>query len=142
VLGYFAWLDEMSLRLLERWPGRVVTVDTLAPRVAVEAELLAALGLASLPPAPAPTAEELRPYIGRYVPEAGRGAPVTVTLEGCTLHASLFWQAGTALEPETGDLFQVRAASATVRFLRDEAGALCGLEYTHFFGTQRYVRAP
>jgi hypothetical protein len=140
VLDFFAWLDTTAYQLVQRWPGDVVTVNTLAPRAQVEAEILSAVGLPPVAVPQRPPPEELQQYVGSYVRDGGDGLPVIVSLVSGTLHESLFWDSGTALDREDGDLFRVRAASATVRFLRTERGANSGLTYRHFFGVDSYVR--
>jgi hypothetical protein len=140
VLDFFAWLDNLGHQLIQRWPGDVVTVNTLAPRAQVEAQILLALGLPPVAPPQRPPPEELQQYVGSYVRDGGDGPPVTVSLVSDTLHASLFWDSGTALDREDGDLFRVRAGSATVRFLRTERGAISGLTYRSFHSVDTYMR--
>ncbi len=117
-------------------PGKDLAVVLLANSSCGKVETLAEnalrllLGLQPLPIDVRPSIElppeDLEPLVGEY--RLGLFKKMTVTLERGRLFAQITRQPKLRLHAAEKDLFFYRAVEAEVRFLRDDTGAVTGLE--------------
>lgn len=144
VLRFWSWLDRESRRLLERWPGDILTLETTtsSPEALIK-QTLDYLELEELPSPPLPSIEQLKGYTGVYTRanESEQAESITIEVRNNSLFATSYWPSGSPLTPEWTDFFRLQSSSRTVKFHRNERDAVTGFTYaTTLEGEKYYAR--
>jgi hypothetical protein len=132
VAAFFEEVDRLTLRIVERWPGETLVLDsTTTPLAALADTLLGHFGLHRIRLDRTVPLRLLESYAGSYAACDPAADPprIVVWLDGARLIVDSYWPGGTILIPIDDSRFRLGATHRFIVFDPPNAGGAPGLSY-------------